>query len=251
VDAQSDAELIEWCKSVHGGDCTPAAFARDLPLRDTIIKAFYLDRTEVTNREFAAFLEKHHATVQGDRILADGKPIARLLPSSGLETAAGHLRSRADADDKPVVGVTWPGAQAYCQDQGKRLPTAAEWEHGARGPYRARFPWGTADPDCDRAVFARAAGQACAKLGPGPVKVATTDGDMSFSGVADLAGNVAEWTLDIYPGKDLKRGPVAWRDVRGGAFDMTVEQLRSTRRLPLHEDDARIDVGFRCAKPTD
>jgi len=251
IDAQSQSELVEWCKQMHGADCAPSAFLRDRPLRDTIVKSFYIDRTEVTNRDFAAFLERRHARLQGDRVVLDGKPIARLLPGSGLEAVAGHARARADADDKPVAGVTWTGAQAYCQEGGKRLPLESEWELAARGPYRARFPWGTADPDCERAVFARAAGQACARLGPGPVKVGVTDGDRAFSGVLDLAGNVSEWTLDLYSGKDLPRGPVPWRNVRGGAFDSTVDLLRATRRLPLHEDEMRIDVGFRCAKPAE
>jgi formylglycine-generating enzyme required for sulfatase activity len=249
VDEAGQADLIEWCKRAHGADCTPAAFARDMPLRETILKPFFVDRTETTNRDFAAFLERKNATLQGDRVLVDGKLAARLLPGGGLETAAGHARARADADEKPVVGVTWSGAQTFCQDAGKRLPTESEWEVAARGPFRARFPWGNTDPDCDRAVFARGKGQSCEKSGPGPLRVAAVEGDVSYWGIADLAGNVSEWTLEIYPGKELKHSAVPWRIVRGGAFDRTVDALRATRREPVHDDETRIDLGFRCAKP--
>ena len=249
LDETSQKEAIDWCKQARGSDCSTASFARDLPLRETLLKPFYLDRTEVTNRDFAAFLDRKKATLKGDKVLVDDKLAARLLPGSGLETAAGHVRARADADDKPVVGVTWTGAQAFCQDLGKRLPTEAEWELAARGPYRARFPWGNNDPDCDRAVWGRGKGQPCEKSGPGPLAVGSTEGDGSIWGVADLGGNVAEWTFDIYPGKDLKRGPIPWRDVRGGSFDETIEALRATRRLPVKEDETKIDIGFRCAKP--
>ncbi|MFQ5420026.1 MAG: SUMF1/EgtB/PvdO family nonheme iron enzyme, partial [Anaerolineae bacterium] len=75
---------------------------------------FWIDQVEVTNAQFAAFLE-----------------------------ATGQTSSAPAAeDDHPVRGVTWDEAAAYCQWADKRLPTEAEWVAAARGPHAWLYPWG-------------------------------------------------------------------------------------------------------------
>jgi formylglycine-generating enzyme required for sulfatase activity len=245
---EDESAYITWCQKNHGTHCTAAAFARELPPRDLMVPSFYVDLNEVTNQDFAGWLERVNATVEDDRVVAGGVVVARLGAGSGLEAVAGHVRARPQLEKRPVVWVTWKGAQNYCQAAGRRLPTENEWELAARGPFHALFPWGNDDPRCDSAVYARAAGQACAAQGPGPLDVGSVENDHSLSGALDLAGNVAEWISDFYVGTDLPRGPVPWRVAKGGAFDLPVEHLRSAHRLPVKEDDARPDVGFRCAK---
>ena len=86
----------------------------------TTLPAFYIDRFEVTNRQFKRFVD-----------------------STGYK-AEGIWSKYATPDrmDHPVICVSWHDAQAYASWAGKRLPTAEEWEKAARGGDARRFPWG-------------------------------------------------------------------------------------------------------------
>jgi formylglycine-generating enzyme required for sulfatase activity len=200
-------------------------------MRETVVPPFYLDLTEVTNADFAAWLAQANARVDGDRVLVGDTEVAKLAPGSELGR---DLHVRPGRERLPVVHVTWAGAHAYCHAQKRRLPSETEWEVAARRPFRATYPWGNDEPHCDWAVYGRAPGQACAAQGPGPQPVGSAEHDQSMSEIRDLAGNVAEWT-DTVAGK----GHV----VRGGAFD----QPAGVQRSVVEEAETRANLGFRCA----
>jgi iron(II)-dependent oxidoreductase len=124
-----------------------------------------------------------------------GAPDARTLVAlnddeSRIGVRNGRFFVQAGFERHPVNEVTWNGARRYCAWRGARLPTEAEWEAAARGREGRRYPWGSAPPDANRAVFGRrsnetgAAGERAAGATP--------------EGVHDLAGNVAEWTSSLY-----------------------------------------------------
>ncbi|PKN55654.1 MAG: hypothetical protein CVU56_20315 [Deltaproteobacteria bacterium HGW-Deltaproteobacteria-14] len=176
-----------------------------------------------------------------------------------------------DKADHPLTFATWDQAAAYCAWPGKasgaqRLCTEAEWERAARGgcelaggECRAAmrtFPWGEVPPDCKRGnVFGVASASYCHPSGYTAEVGATPLGD-SVYGVADMAGNVAEWVSDFYaPGYSLgaasdPRGPGAGSEhvVRGGSFADIPTRVRGSARDHAAPDAALNAVGFRCCR---
>jgi formylglycine-generating enzyme required for sulfatase activity len=189
------------------------------PERTVVVKAFAIDRTEVTRARYAACVAARRC-----KAVPDGK-------------------ADADADPAlPVTGVSWADAQAYCKFARGRLPTEVEWEKAARGADGREYPWGDA-LDCARANWGNFDGEGpCAGKNPGrPVRVGSYPTGASIYGVLDLGGNVWEWVADKYdddPGR---------RVVRGGSCCSYFVGPRAANRnawAPEHRD---ADLGFRCA----
>ena len=134
----------------------------------------------------------------------------------------------------PVANVDAKEAERFCRFEGGRLPTSDEWLFAAAGPDGRRFPWGPTGLVCRRAVFGVESGP-CESGGGVDIAGSRPDGKTP-EGVLDLAGNVAEWTLE------RDGHPVA----RGGSYRSgTALELKSWAfetpppRAPY--------VGFRCA----
>lgn len=231
------------------------------------IRPFFIDRTEVTNRAFAAWLneskdrfvlidegEDHTPRVAFDH----GEPFVSVLttartPGVRLERRAGMYQSTEGDADRPVVKLTWLGAEAYCKAHGKRLPSEVEWEYAARGSAHRRAPWGDAAPTCGRVTIGLFGWQECANAVAEPSLVGSSEQDRTPEGVSDLAGNVTEWTADAYlsaPGE----APCAavpghtCRVVRGAGFGDVGLMARSAFRSRLDERGTATNIGFRCAK---
>jgi formylglycine-generating enzyme required for sulfatase activity len=232
------------------------------PAHTVVVQPFWLDRTEVTN---ASYTECVRAKECSERNLH----IASITHSGKDEEFF--------QPDKPVVGVSWDQARAYCRFRGKRLPTEAEFEKAARGTEPRRFPWGNDAPTAEHAVFGRWLGHDSTDpvgkhpKGRGPY------------GHDDMAGNVWEWIEDFYdpyayrrPGAPLgvpgtcdqilstqdelraqgKRGftgtnpiPTECEHVlRGGAFNYPADGLRVTNRVHHPGRYRLVMSGLRCAK---
>ena len=190
------------------------------PARKVTLKAFAIDRTEVTQGDYAA-----------------------CIAAKRCKTPP-HAQTAAPADPKlPMTGVDWSDAQAYCKFAGARLPTEAEWEKAARGEDGREYPWGN-DAECARGNWGTFEGEGpCAGKNPGhPVPVGQYPAGASPYGVLDLGGNVWEWVADKYD-EDPKR-----RVVRGGSCCSYFVGPRAANRnawAPQHRDG---DLGFRCAR---
>ena len=202
------------------------------PPHTVFVEAFEIDMFEVTNEQFARFVEETgyvtDAEKAGDsmtwRTYAEGKP------------------------KHPVVKVSWNDAVAFCKWAGKRLPTEAEWEKAARGTDGRIYPWGN-EWDPAKANTKESGYRGTTIVGSFP------DGASPY-GVMDMAGNVAEWTADWfqpypgYPGGDPEAQYFGekYRVIRGGGWFSDKELVRTTARSCSSVTLANDDVGFRCAR---
>ena len=147
---------------------TPPPFAKDEAAAErpahevSISNGFWIDRTEVTNAAFKAFVDAGGYTNQG---LWSDKGLTWLK----LQNPASLPRPcESEAADQPRACINWFEAEAYAKWRGGSLPTEAQWEYAARGPESRVYPWGdTWDPAegqrrrCDRLEAGRELPRRC------------------------------------------------------------------------------------------
>ncbi|MDA1001209.1 MAG: SUMF1/EgtB/PvdO family nonheme iron enzyme, partial [bacterium] len=203
-------------------------FFDEMPQRKINLKAFLIDRYEVTNEEFR---------------------------KSGMKPRR-NFGQQFSYPKQPVTGMSWVQAKKYCEMVGKRLPTEAEWEKAARGTDGRRYPWGNEWPDCTKAVFNGNPGIGCGK-GRGPWPVGSKPAGASPYGVMDMVGNVSEFVADVYspgyyqvsPARDpVNEGKKDVKVMRGGQWSSPRYGLRVAQRFPVETDGGFPHVGFRCAQ---
>jgi len=215
--------------SCEGTGHDPMPDAR--PIHRVALDGYWMDATEVTNEQFAQFVNATgYVTVAERKPRAEdfpGAPPEALVPGSIIFTPTPGLvpldnfiawwryepgtdwrhpdgpRSDVTGHEKyPVVHVSYEDATAYAQWAGKRLPTEAEWEFASRGGLAGKpFAWG-------EELKPAAKWMANIFQGPFPVKDSGMDGYVGPAPVAqypangyglyDVAGNVWEWCSDWY-----------------------------------------------------
>ncbi|MFC1888585.1 SUMF1/EgtB/PvdO family nonheme iron enzyme [Thermodesulfobacteriota bacterium] len=232
--------------------------ADEEPEHVVTLSAYDIDVYEVTNAEFAEFLNAYGSnnSPEGLEMLdADDMDRHIFFDVDSWVAEAGY-------EDHPVIEVTWYGANTFCEYFGKRLPTEAEWEKAARGgcevggdpgdcedPDDERtYPWGEGI-DCGRANYS-----GCVE---DTMPVGSYPDGVSPYGVHDMAGNVWEWVADKYhsgyysisPPED-PTGPVTglYRNLRGGSWAVTTTILRIANRNYSSPVDSNFNDGFRCAR---
>lgn len=199
---------------------------------------YWLDRLEVTQADFRGWLQRRG-------IVPDPRGGARAEDGAllwDLTAAGAQPLVPTEPKDRPVRGVTRAGAERYCRDLGRRLPSCGEWDVAANGGRHLPYPWGKEPPSCDGVIFAReprlgGSVQRCAARGAGPGPVGAAPQDRSAAGVRDLAGNVSEWVM-------TPEGAYA----RGGSWARDEAACDSRYSVALQADRGYEDVGFRCAR---
>lgn len=229
--------------------------------RVRITRGFWLSEYEVTNAQYAAFLNAHGS-------LYDGNGVQMLYPEyvpwCKVQQVGGVWRAEAGWENHPVVYVTWYGAKAYCDHYGLRLPTEAEWEYAARGPEGRKYPWGN-EWDASRCVNWQNMGPGYDEsswentTGPGTMAVGSIPAGDSWCGASDMAGNVSEWCADRWDDDyysvspvDDPTGPAAsamgYRVLRGGGWCYFYDNWRSADRGADLLRARASSRGFRAAR---
>jgi hypothetical protein len=196
----------------------PAGSAAFGDNEEVALDAFWIDRHEVTNREYKEFVDA--GGYRDDRYWEEGIDRAAFIDTTGRPGPAGWaLGSYHEGEDElPVGGVSWFEASAYAAWAGKSLPTVFHWRHAAQQSiFSEILLWSNFDTK-------------------GPAAVGQYEG-IGPHGTYDMAGNVREWCIN----------PVGdQRHILGGAWSDPDYLYRSTDAAdPL--DRSAIN-GFRCIK---
>ena len=229
------------------------ASASEKPPHEVTVRAFQIDKTEVTVQAYAACVKANRCS----------EPLSFVGERNNFRIFC-NWKHAEDRSAHPVNCVALDQAIAYCLFAGKRLPTEEEWEYAARGGAEERmYPWGNEPPDQTRV---NACGAECpdgvqAKGFPGwPPLYPTSDGfaetapvgsfpkGASKDGALDMAGNVWEWTASEFKPYGVQKtdGKVV---LRGGSFGgADARTLRTTNRFRLPPSSQSEFLGFRCAR---
>jgi formylglycine-generating enzyme required for sulfatase activity len=217
-------------------------FADEQPQHMVSLDGFWIYTYEVTNAQFAEFLNAMGNQQEG------GMPWYDLDSGTGQIDNNGSWMAQSGFADFPAIEVTWYGATAYCGWAGGHLPTEAQWEKAARGTEGLRFPWGDAKPDCNHANFGT-----CEN---GTVAVGSYPAGASPYGALDMSGNTAEWVADWYGETYYSSSPAQnplgptteeYRVMRGGAWILYGWFQMTTSRTMSAPQESSIMTGFRCA----
>lgn len=258
ADADAGAGPPPGMRLVPGGEFTMGADSGgqgdERPAHRVTLAPFWLDVTEVTHEAYG------ECVAAGACRPPDPKILARF---GGVFVSP----------RRPVTGISWADARAYCAFRGGRLPREAELERAVRGDDGRRFPWGNEPPTHERTVFqtSKTDEVGAHPAGRGPY------------GHDDLAGNVWEWMEDLYdplaytrPGASRgepgtceeileaqrklraegKQGftgsnPIPTeceRSIRAGAYNYDADGLRSTNRVHHPGSFRLLMTGVRCAR---
>ena len=214
----------------------------EAPVHEVKLSAFEMGRYPVTVNEYKRFMDD--GGYQREELRAAGGFGERETPDNWDEQQRHPTR--------PVVGVNWYEAAAYCAWAGGRLPTEAEWERAARGTDGRKYSWGGEAPDLKRANFAAGEGAPDAPTPVGLFPLGRTP-----EGLQDMASNVDEWCSDWYGedyyGTSPKSNPKGssngdFRVIRGGSWGDIPWSLRCSGRYGYVPVSRGSVVGFRCVR---
>lgn len=250
---------VDQCVNDENGNCQVEFGEDSLPAHPVTISDFNIERTEVTYRQYVAFLNT--LGTYGHLNKCGPLPCVFLKQTnanSNFEYDGTTYSVNPNLLNYPATDVTWDGANAYCLAIGRRLPTEAEWELAARGYDGRIYPWGN---EWNQLL----AKTSIPEGNPGPAPVGSYPAGASALGVLDMAGNVAEWVSDWYSPTYYQQseasglnpqGPQGANStgvennqkvIRGGSWDAKPFFARTVHRQSAFQNTTGSWLGFRCA----
>ena len=219
----------------------------ETPIRTVTINAFQLSKYEITNQQFADFLNavgcSPNGTLGGETLIFIGAENCKITYSGGSFSAVyGNY-------NYPVVQVTWLGAMEFCDHYGGRLPTEAEWEYAAKGGNSAgNYTYAGSDNISNVAWYAANTYAVNHDVG---------NKEPNQLGLYDMSGNASEWCFDWYAwdyytldDNDNPLGPQTGEEriIRGGSVYNGDDDCRSSDRFYVLPKTSLPGLGFRMAK---
>jgi formylglycine-generating enzyme required for sulfatase activity len=249
------------------------ALPQEKPPHKVKVDPYCLDKHEVTVARYKACSDRGACKRAGKENVWPGITAVQ-------QKIYDPLCNLADADklgQHPINCVDWEQAKTFCEANGGRLPTEAEWEFAARGPDGRIYPWGD---DAPSAKLLNACGKECVawmKKHPDPdgevrtmydaddgypntAPVGSFPAGKSRYGIEDVVGNVWEWVSDWYAEYDAAttgsmasnpKGPASGteRVIRGGSWNGShASWVRPSFRVLVDPSARSYGFGFRCAK---
>ncbi|MEX0720760.1 MAG: formylglycine-generating enzyme family protein [Balneolaceae bacterium] len=235
------------------------------PMFEAEMESFLMDKNPVTVAEFRIFVEETGYVTEAEQI---GNGVVfdfnrgewAVVEGVTWELPNGPNNEPA-VENHPVRQVSWNDANKYLEWVGKRLPTEIEWEHAAKGGKNSEQPYAWGNSLVESGTF-----QANTWDGVFPVENIAEDGYLQTSpvgefsiselGLADMGGNVWEWTEDWYRSYENREKPfnpnsLSEKVLRGGSFMCHVSYCHGYRvsaRSHSPPDNALFHVGFRGVK---
>ncbi|NQS97428.1 MAG: SUMF1/EgtB/PvdO family nonheme iron enzyme [candidate division Zixibacteria bacterium] len=225
----------------------------ELPVHTVCIPDFWISVCEVTNAEFAEFLNDGFSQYWDERMEIKYYPINEFYEA--VDSLA----------DRPVRYVSWYAADDYAEWRGMRLPTEAEWEKASRGTDGRSFPWGAAIPFSGLSNFSNSYDPYDGTDYP-TTPVGFYDGtnyggfqtysDASPYGARDMLGNVSEWCSDYYDDNYYSISPYSnpentafspTRVVRSGSWNTMWMNIYCANRFSFQPNTQSAEIGIRLA----
>lgn len=210
-----------------------SVFPEEQPVHSVYLDAFWMDRTDITNKMYALCVNAGACSA----------------PGGTSSFAHSSYYGNSEFDNYPVIHVDWTMANTYCKWAGRQLPTEAQWEKAARGTDGNVYPWGNNVPSNDLLNYNGVVGDT--------TEVGKYPKGASPYGVLDMAGNVWQWVADWYSDTYYASspaynplGPDSGQDrmLRGGAWYNSGYNIRSAHRYWFHPSYTYYGVGFRCSR---
>ncbi len=256
--------------------------SNERPVHKVYLDDYWLGKYPVTVGQFRKFIADTNYVTDAEK----GKGSWQFWKGEWVVRLDGNWKNPyfEQGDKHPVVSVSWNDAVEYCKWLSKKtglyfkLPTAAQWEKGARGTDGRKFPWGNDKPDGTKANYAdinywnkyKNARQPDKNINDGYIEtspVGSYPEGASPYGLLDMAGNVWEWCNDVYqsnyyaisPYKNpfgppdtgkpdqerVNRGGGSWTDRSGYITPKGGHNLRSAARTGDEQNSSDDHMGFR------
>lgn len=266
--------LIPGGTRMLGSEPSEPSYYKDEKLHEvTISSDFYMTAHEITNAQFADFLNVNSVGQDGtgkwngtdtELYVYDSTTRDSGKFNFGLNWSGDKWVPAEGYENHPVIYVSWYGASAYAAWVGGAIPTEAQWEYACRGGQADQLPFGIGDGTKMTKGMAQFYIYDYYDLALGGRKVdMSIEGYVSSTypvgsfepngyGLYDMHGNVYEWTADFYgsypdgPSVDPK-GPETGsrRVIRGGGWVNSGRELRSAVRWEQRPDRPLENIGFR------
>lgn len=222
------------------------------PVHTVELSDFYISKYEVTNAEYAKFLNAYGSAEvkqgehKGQRMIAEDV--------WGIKEAGNTFKAQSGYENHPVVRVTWYGANEYCKFYNARLPTEAQWEYAARGGKKSKgYKYSGSDGIKAVAWYdgnSGALGRSRKNYGTHAVG----GKQANELGLYDMTGNVWEWCSDWYSSTYYSGSPTknpenttkaTYCVIRGGSWLYYAEDCRSANRNGHAPSHYNYIIGFR------